>query len=97
MSDQTDLLVAVPPARVAGLVVDLALDDAVVFVVDRVLVAVVVVVVAVVPVLAPVALVGDLAGALLARGADAVRPLHEADDLVLSFQIVSYAEGKEEW
>ena len=67
-----------------ALVVDLALDDAlvvVVVVVDRVAVAVVVVVVGVgarrlaLPVVTPVALVGDLARAVLARRADAVREL----------------------
>ena len=61
----------------------LALDDAVVLVVDRVAVAVVVVVVAVAPVLAVVALPGDLAGAVLAGGADAVRQLHQAEDVLL--------------
>jgi hypothetical protein len=66
---------------VAALVVDLALDDALVLVVDRVAVAVVVVVVAVV--LAPVALVGDLAGALLAGRTDAVRELDESEDVIL--------------
>ncbi len=73
----------IPPARMPTLVVDLALDDAlvVVLVVDRVAVAVVVVVVGVgarrlaLPVVTPVALVGDLARAVLARRADAVREL----------------------
>ena len=62
-----------------ALIVDLALDDAlvvVVVVVDRVAVAVVVVVAVgagrLLPLLAPVALVGDLAGAVLAGRADAV-------------------------
>ena len=67
---------AIPPPRVAALVMHLALDEAVVLVVDRVAVAVVVVVVAVGPVVAPLALVGDLAGTVLAGGADAVRELH---------------------
>ena len=70
---------AIPPARVAALVVDLALDNALVLVVDRVAVAVVVVVVAVaagrLPILAPVAFVRNLAGAVLAGGADAVGEL----------------------
>jgi hypothetical protein len=67
----------------AALIVHLALDDALVLVVDRVAVAVVVVVVAMGPVVAPLALVGDLAGAVLAGGADAVRELHEAEDVLL--------------
>ena len=71
---------AIPPARVAALVVDLALDDALVLVVDGVAVAVVVVVVAVaagrlVLGVAPVAFVRNLAGAVLAGGADAVGEL----------------------
>jgi hypothetical protein len=57
----------------AALIVHLALDDALVLVVDRVAVAVVVVVVAMGPVFAaPLALVSNLAGAVLAGGADAV-------------------------
>jgi len=74
---------AVPPSRMASLVVDLTLDDAVVLIVDRVAVAVVVVMIAMVPVVAPLALVGDLAGAVFAGGADAVRQVHETEDILL--------------
>ena len=78
---------AVAPARVAALVVDLALDDAVVLDVDGVAVAVVVVMAAVLVVVAPLALVGDLAGAVAAGGADAVRQLDEAEDVLLCFRL----------
>lgn len=82
-------LMAVSPPRMAALPSHLALDNpVVVHNVHLVPVAVVVVVAAVVPVVAPLALVGDVAGALAAGGADAVREVDEAEDVLLFFYIL---------
>ena len=54
----------------------------------------VVVVAAVVPVVAPLALVGDLASAVAAGGADAVREVYQADDVLLLTLLVSYLCGR---
>jgi hypothetical protein len=59
----------------AGIIDDLALDDALVVVVDGVAGAAVMVMATVLPIVAPLALVGNFTGAILASGADAVGEL----------------------
>lgn len=74
---------AMMPPRVPGLKGDLALDHAVIFVVDGNFTLAVVVVVAMLIILAPLALVGDLTRAFLAGRADAVGQLYKAEDVFL--------------